>query len=83
MTESEIDFRNYSTNSSNLFKETSMAEKKHRELWTIKEVVEYLKVPKSTVYLYMAQGKIPSIRVGRHRRFIPDEVERAIKKLPA
>jgi excisionase family DNA binding protein len=60
-----------------------MAEKKIRELWTLKEVVAYLKLPKSTVHLYIAQGKIPSFKVGRHRRFIPEEVEKAVRKMPA
>ncbi|RJP50483.1 MAG: DNA-binding protein [Anaerolineaceae bacterium] len=60
-----------------------MAERKHRELWTIKEVIEYLRLPKSTVNLYVAQGKIPSFKVGRHRRFIPEEVEKAVRKMPA
>ncbi len=58
-----------------------MGEKKIRELWTIKELVAYLKIPKSTVLMYVAMEKIPSIKIGRHRRFIPDEVEKAIKTL--
>ena len=60
-----------------------MTEKKHRELWTIDQVIAYLKVPRSTVYEYVAMEKIPSVKIGRHRRFIPDEVEKAIRKLPA
>lgn len=59
-----------------------MAEKKIRELWTIKELQEYLKLPRTTTYLLVAEGKIPSIRLGKHRRFIPEEVEQAIRKLP-
>lgn len=58
-----------------------MGEKKHRELWTLDELLGYLKMPRSTVQLYIAQQKIPSIKIGRHRRFIPDEVERALKRL--
>lgn len=60
-----------------------MGEKKARELWTMDELIAYLKIPRSTVYMYVAMEKIPSIKIGRHKRFIPDEVERAIKKLSA
>ena len=59
-----------------------MGEKKHKELCTIDQVIAYLKVPRTTVYMYVALDKIPSIKIGRHRRFIPDEVEKAIKRLP-
>ncbi len=59
-----------------------MAERKLRELWTIEELRAFLKLPLSTTYLLVAEGKIPSVRLGKHRRFIPDEVELALKKLP-
>ncbi len=59
-----------------------MGEKKLRELWTIDELQAYLKLPRSTTYLLVAEGKIPSVRLGKHRRFIPDEVETALRKLP-
>jgi excisionase family DNA binding protein len=62
--------------------ERDMGEKKHRELWTFEELVKYLKIPKSTVYMYVATDQIPYVQIGRHRRFIPDEVERALKRLP-
>jgi excisionase family DNA binding protein len=60
-----------------------MNEKKVRELWTFDELLAYLKMPRTTVYLHISRGLIPSIKVGRHRRFIPDEVERALRRLPA
>ncbi len=59
-----------------------MGEKKHRELWTFEELVKYLKIPKATVYMYIATDKIPFVQIGRHKRFIPEEVERALKRLP-
>lgn len=58
-----------------------MGEKKHQQLWDTDDVVAYLRLPRSTVKLYIALNKIPSIKIGRHRRFIPADVERAIKKL--
>ncbi len=57
-----------------------MGEKIQRELWTIDELIKYLKVPRSTAYEYIAMGKIPFIQLGRHKRFVPDDVERAIKR---
>lgn len=59
-----------------------MGEKKVRELWTFEELQNYLKLPRSTTYLLIAEGKIPAIKLGKHRRFIPDEVEAALRKLP-
>lgn len=59
-----------------------MGEKKQRELWTIVELQNYLKLPRATTYLLVAQGKIPCVRLGKHRRFIPDEVETALRKMP-
>jgi excisionase family DNA binding protein len=58
-----------------------MGEKKHRELWTFDELQKYLRIPKSTIYQHIAAGNIPCIQVGRHKRFSPDDVERALKKL--
>lgn len=60
-----------------------MGEKKIRELWTFEELCAYLKVPKSTVYRYVALEMLPFVQIGRHKRFIPEEIERAIKRLPA
>lgn len=59
-----------------------MGEKKLRDLWTIGDLINYLKLPRSTVYLLVAEGKIPVVKLGKHRRFIPEEVESAIRKLP-
>lgn len=58
------------------------AAKKERELWTIEELQNYLKLPRSTTYLLVAEGKIPCIKLGKHRRFMPEEVEIALRKLP-
>ena len=59
-----------------------MGEKKIRELWDIDDLQKYLKLPRSTVYELVALGKIPVVKLGKHRRFIPDEVETALRKLP-
>ena len=36
---------------------------------TIGELATYLKIPKSTLYKIVREGKIPSQKVGRHWRF--------------
>lgn len=59
-----------------------MGEKKQQELWTIEELQAYLKLPLSTTYQLVAQGKIPVVKLGKHRRFIPSDVELALKRLP-
>ena len=38
-------------------------------IMTIEEVAEYLKIPKSTVYILSQEGKIPCQKVGRQWRF--------------
>lgn len=39
------------------------------DLMTANEVSEYLRIPKSTVYKLVQEGKIPGFKVGRHWRF--------------
>jgi len=38
-------------------------------VFTIDDLVAYLKLPKSTVYKLAQEGKIPGQKVGRHWRF--------------
>lgn len=35
----------------------------------IKEVAEYLRIPRSTIYRLAQEGKIPCKKVGKHWRF--------------
>ena len=39
------------------------------EVMTIEELAAYLKIPKSTLYKLVREGKIPSQKIGRHWRF--------------
>ncbi len=39
------------------------------EVLTIEELAGYLKIPKSTLYKLVREGKIPSQKIGRHWRF--------------
>jgi excisionase family DNA binding protein len=39
------------------------------DILTIEELAVYLKIPKSTLYKLVREGKIPSQKIGRHWRF--------------
>lgn len=39
------------------------------DVLTIEELAAYLKIPKSTLYKLVREGKIPSQKIGRHWRF--------------
>jgi len=39
------------------------------DVLTIEELSAYLKIPKSTLYKLVREGKIPSQKIGRHWRF--------------
>ena len=43
---------------------------------TIKELSVYLKIPKSTLYKLVREGKVPSQKVGRHWRFRKEAIDR-------
>jgi excisionase family DNA binding protein len=51
------------------------------ELMTAREVAALLRMRLSTVEDYARRGLLPSVKVGRHRRFIRSELERAIVEL--
>lgn len=47
---------------------------------TIDELSEYLKIPKSTLYKLLQEGKIPGQKVGRHWRFHRDVIDRWLER---
>lgn len=51
------------------------------ELLTIDEVAELLNIPRSTVSDYARRGVLPSIKLGRHRRFVRSDVADAIERM--
>ncbi len=51
------------------------------ELMTAGEVATILQLRVSTVEDYARRGVLPSIKVGRHRRFLRSEVDTAIARL--
>jgi excisionase family DNA binding protein len=52
-------------------------------LWTIEDVARYLGIPIATLYRWRRyrQGP-PAHRVGRHLRYLPDEVNAWLKEQP-
>ncbi|MGO9753289.1 MAG: helix-turn-helix domain-containing protein [Solirubrobacteraceae bacterium] len=51
------------------------------ELMTASQVAALLQMRLSTVESYARRGLLPSVKVGRHRRFVRSEVERALISL--
>ena len=51
------------------------------ELMTAQQVAEILQLRRSTVEDYARRGVLPSLKLGRHRRFVRSQVERAVVAL--
>ena len=51
------------------------------ELTTSRQVAALLQMRLSTVESYARRGLLPSVKVGRHRRFVRSQVERALTSL--
>ena len=47
---------------------------------TIQELAVYLKIPKSTLYKLVREGKIPSQKIGRHWRFLKEAIDRWLEE---
>ena len=50
------------------------------DILTIAELSEYLKIPKSTLYKLVREGKIPSHKIGKHWRFHKDVIDQWVKQ---
>ncbi len=44
------------------------------EILNIKEVSQYLKIPVSTVYKLVQDGKVPAVKFGKHWRFLKKDL---------
>lgn len=51
------------------------------ELMTADQVAALLQMRRSTVEDYARRGMLPSLKLGRHRRFIRSDVEASIARL--
>ena len=56
--------------------------RKQGEVFTIDELAAYLKIPKSTLYKLVREGKVPSQKVGRHWRFHKGAIEDWLRNDP-
>ena len=45
------------------------------EILNIKEVSNYLKIPVSTVYKLVQDGKVPAVKFGKHWRFMKKDLD--------
>lgn len=41
---------------------------------TVADVARFLSVSRRQVYLFVERGELPTVRVGRRIRFVPDEI---------
>lgn len=46
-----------------------------RDLLTLNDVSSFLKVPKSTIYKLARERRLPGHKVGKHWRFVREEIE--------
>ena len=49
----------------------------------IEELSEYLKIPKSTLYKLVREGKVPYQKIGRHLRFRRETIDQWLEKTQA
>jgi len=47
---------------------------------TSQEMAAYLKIPKSTLYKLVREGKIPAQKIGRHWRFRKEAIDRWLEE---
>lgn len=53
----------------------------NQRLWTKQEATDFFQISRSTFNLYLAQGKIPYVRIGKHIRFIPEQLMASAKRM--
>ena len=52
------------------------------EVLNIREVSDYLKIPVSTIYKLIQEGKIPAIKLGKHWRLMKKDIDRLFVETP-
>jgi excisionase family DNA binding protein len=53
---------------------------KSKEIFTIKEIADYLEVHPMTVYKYVQNGKIPAFKIGTSWRIRKESIEKWINE---
>lgn len=56
------------------------AKKIEAGVWDKHQVADYLGVPWRTIDKWVMEESIPSIKLGRHRRFIKEEIDKWLKR---
>jgi excisionase family DNA binding protein len=51
-----------------------------KAIMTAKEVADYLRVTKATIYRYLEDGKLPYFKMGRYIRIRREDVERFVEQ---
>jgi excisionase family DNA binding protein len=59
---------------------TTPAPARAQDVMTAAEVARYLQIPVRSVHEYAARGELPSVRIGRHRRFSRAAVEAVVER---
>jgi len=52
------------------------------EILSIKEVSKYLRIPVSTLYKLTHEGKLPATKIGKHWRFMKNDLEKLFQQSP-
>ena len=52
------------------------------EVLNIREISEYLKIPVSTTYKLIQEGRIPAIKLGKHWRVMKKDIDRLFVERP-
>ena len=60
-----------------------MPESRHGVIFTVVEISDYLKIPRSTIYKLVREGKIPAQKIGRHWRFRKEAIDHWLEKKQA
>lgn len=55
-------------------------DEKPSDVLTITELAIYLRIPKSTLYKLVREGRIPSQKIGRHWRFRKGAIDRWLEE---
>jgi len=58
-------------------------DEKISDVLTIEELAVYLKIPKSTLYKLVREGRIPSQKIGRHWRFHKGAIDHWLEEIRA
>ena len=59
----------------NKYSENGMPENNPGAILTVVEISDYLKIPRSTIYKLVREGKIPAQKIGRHWRFRKEAID--------